>query len=293
MAGEAIQNLDELISLATPGGTGAREMVPFQKRAFNGPTATATANWAVGIMASWWPYSGQPAAPSAFPTTAVACTNATPGALGMTASAAGKRKYLLALQLVQSQGATGGTTIFYDRLGHTGGLSGTSTSAQTTNLPTAALTRRTSGAGVEPWLEAYSSLGGSATTVTASYTNEAGTSGHTTSPVGAGSTSNWTNREAMRPLPLASGDRGCRAVASVTLAASTGTAGNFGVVLVFPIISLPVAVFTVTMQHRSFFSDADGPFDLGIASDACLAMASLPNAATSVELMGAAWFAEK
>jgi hypothetical protein len=50
------------------------------------------------------------------------------------------------------------------------------------------------------------------------------------------------HREASRIIfmPLNVGDKGVTAVASVTLAASTLTAGAFGVTLLYPLFSLPV-----------------------------------------------------
>lgn len=123
-----------------------------------------------------------------------------------------------------------------DRLAHQGGLSGVVTTAQTTNLPTAALTRYTTGEGVLISLEIYTQIGTTGTTVTASYTNQAGTAGRTTTAVAFGATG---FREVWRTiiLPLQAGDTGVRAVASVTVLATTGTAGNFGVTLFKPLMS--------------------------------------------------------
>lgn len=130
---------------------------------------------------------------------------------------------------VNTAGAAG-TYFIVDRLSHTGGLDGTLTTAQTTNLPTAALTRFTSGEGVMIGLTIYTTIGTTATTVTASYTNQAGTSGRTTlaNPFG-GSSTNSSSRFVI--LSLQAGDTGARSVESVTLAGSTGTVGNFGVTL--------------------------------------------------------------
>ena len=77
-------------------------------------------------------------------------------------------------------------------------------------------------------------------TVTASYTNQAGTSGRTTTSVnfwsgGLGQATVPPTANQVQFLPLQSGDYGVRAVASVTLSASTLTAGNFGVFLFKPL----------------------------------------------------------
>lgn len=121
-----------------------------------------------------------------------------------------------------------------DRLSHQGGLSGTTTTAQTTNLPTAALTRYTTGEGVFIGIEIYSSVGTTGTTITASYTNQAGTSGRTTREAVFGGTG-YTNAGRVLILSLQDGDTGVQSVESVTIAASTGTAGNFGVTLFKPL----------------------------------------------------------
>lgn len=115
---------------------------------------------------------------------------------------------------------------------------GTVTTAQTTNLPTAALTRYTSGVGVLGFLEIYSAVGTTATTFTASYTDQDGNTGQTSLAAGIGSaTYNAAGR--LLPINVAQGDYGLRAVASVTVTATTGTAGNFGVTLLKPLIAYP------------------------------------------------------
>ena len=138
-----------------------------------------------------------------------------------------------------------GAYIFVDRLSHQGGLNATGTGAQTTNLPTAALPRYTNGVDVMLGLEIYTQIGSTATTLTVSYTNESGTSGRTAPATVFGGTG---AREAGRffILPLQAGDSGIRSVQSVTVAATTGTAGNFGIVLFKPLFMVPI-------------NNADGP----------------------------------
>jgi hypothetical protein len=125
-----------------------------------------------------------------------------------------------------------------DRLSHQGGLSGTVTGAQTTNLPTAALTRYTSGVGVFIGIQIYTTIGATATTLVCSYTNQAGTSGKISQPITFGG-SNRQNAGLFFLVPLQDGDTGVQSVQSVTLAASTLTAGAFGVVLFKPLMLLP------------------------------------------------------
>lgn len=189
-----------------------------------------------------WAASGNGFDVGAVPTAAVVPTTATVGAVGqrdgtLQNSGGSLKNWLVAAELVPQFGATVATPglwLLCDRLSHQGGLSGTTTGAQTTNLPTAALTRYTSGEGVMAGLSIYSQLGASGTTVTASYTNTASTAGQATQAVAIGATAfREVNRLIL--LPLASGDTGVKSVESVTLAASTGTAGNIGVVLFKPL----------------------------------------------------------
>lgn len=131
-------------------------------------------------------------------------------------------------------GVGGVALMLVDMLNISGGLDATLTTAQTTNLPTAALTRYTSGAGVHAALVNHATVGGTAVTVTASYTNQAGTSGRTSTAVVFGG-SGLTAAGALVRLPLMAGDTGVRSVESVTLSGTTGSAGNFGVVLYRPL----------------------------------------------------------
>lgn len=177
-----------------------------------------------GGFYSLWRANGNPGA-GATPGSAagVVCTSATTGAIPYTNPTGGNTMYIGRASDAQ---ATAGTLIVYDRLIHSDSLSGTLTTAQAIGTP--ALTRDTTGEDVELWLEWTTATGATASNVTVSYTNQAGTAGRTTPSV-ALIASAPANR--MQPLPLQAGDSGVRAVASLTLSASTGTAGNFGIVL--------------------------------------------------------------
>jgi hypothetical protein len=184
-----------------------------------------------GRLSSLWltaPFAG------AAPTTAAVPTSATTGAWRQLNSSGVQR-----IASIEASCAQGGYLIIADRLSHQGGLSGTVITAQTTNLGTAALTRYTSGIGVMAGLEIYSAVGTTGTTVTASYTNTTPTSGRTSIATTFGGTG---FREAGRMilLPLQQGDDGVTAVASVTVLASTVTAGNFGVTLFKPLLAIPI-----------------------------------------------------
>lgn len=177
----------------------------------------------------------------------------------------------------------GGTVIIYDRLSHQGGLSGTVTTAQTTNLPTAALTRFTSGVGVMAALECYTVIGTTATTITMSYTNSAGTASRTAPLFTYGGASD-SKVGTFVPIPLQIGDVGVKSVENVTLTATTAVAGAFGVTLWKPLACFNVPSFN---QHVS----GDAIRDLGamfesFPSDACLSMLVSANGTSTGSVAG-------
>ena len=170
----------------------------------------------------------------AIPTTSVAYTKDSDRAINtyLANAGAGRLSVLGGTFATSIGGATG--FMLVDILNMSGGLDATSTAAQTTNLPTAALTRYTNGEGVHAALVNFTSVGSTATTVTCSYTNSDGTSGRTTTATIFGG-SIYQTAGMMSRLPLQAGDIGVRSVESVTLAATTGAVGNFGVVLYKPL----------------------------------------------------------
>ena len=208
-------------------------------------TKTLTAPSSLTLTSLWTASQDAGATPS----TAAAPTSATTGALGQVDGGSAA----LVVSAIEAAGLATpaaqwiygtGMLILADRLSHQGGLDGTVTTAQTTNLPTAALTRYTSGDGVWAAVEVYTQVGTTATTVTASYTNQAGTGGQTTQAVAFGAFATASARAAASVglLPLASGDTGVRSVESVTVLATTGTAGNFGVTLFKPLALIPLGM---------------------------------------------------
>lgn len=183
--------------------------------------------WRYAQYGTWTSNSG------ATPTTSVALTKATTGAQLPDIPATGDQ-YLQVTTLGHqntSQMVTG-LPMITDRLVHSGGIVADVTTAQTTNLPTAALPRYTDGIGVMIGLDVYTATGSTATTVTASYTNQDGTSGRTTQVVVWPASAPVGRRYI---LPLQDGDTGVRSVESVTFAGSTTGAGNVGVTLFKPL----------------------------------------------------------
>jgi hypothetical protein len=287
-AGDAILDLSDLINLATGGASGTPEQINFYKsglRAGAAPTAPVA-----GRLTSLWQWDGYPgAASTTAPTTAVVTTNATNGAFKQTTPGSGKKKYLLG---VCATALVAGSIIIYDRLVHHGGMSGTATTSQTTNLPsstTPALTRHTDGLGVECWLEIYTLIGSTGTTVTCNYNDE--TPAASTSPAFTIGGTGFREQNRLLPMPLASGDRGVTAVTDVDLVASTTTVGDLGVTLAFPLLVLPVSLPGVGSLISGFMMG--GPWSLGVDSDACIALAWQANGTTIPQVFGSAYFCEK
>lgn len=226
--------------------------VNLSKATFNGIAGRLHSPWATANFAG------------VAPTTAAVPTAATAGALyGTPAGIATWIKSAIAAKF------NWGTLIVVDRLSHQGGLSATVTGAQTTNLPTAALTRYTSGVGVFAALEIYTAVGSTPTTFTASYTNVAGTSGRTSPTLAFGGTNDRLATTVI-PIPLVSGDTGVKSVESVTLAASTLTAGAFGVTLFKPLFAIPQPQYN---QHSKYDTVRNvGAMFESAPTDACLAL---------------------
>jgi hypothetical protein len=192
-------------------------------------------NAAAGQFHSLWRATGQPGQ-GATPTTAATCDNTLTGALQFTQQTSPSTSYL---GILEGLCVNAGTTLeIHDRLMHMGGLSGTSTSTQTVDLDVhanvgndnlAARIGSSNYSDVQWWLEWYTDTGGTAVTATVNVTYNDGSSGNL-----SGASLAATRRASfMLPLnsliPAASSGLYIRDVNSLTLSASTGTTGNFGV----------------------------------------------------------------
>lgn len=192
-------------------------------------------NTAAGQFHSLWRATGQPGQ-GAIPTTAVSCDNTLTGALQFNQQTSPATSYL---GILEALCANAGTTLeIHDRLAHMGGLSGTVTTAQTVNLDLNALLASdnidarkgdANFSDVQWWLEWYTDTGATGVSATANVTYNDGTTGSLT-----GATLSATRRASfMLPLnsliPAGAAGKYIRDVDSITLSATTGTAGNFGV----------------------------------------------------------------
>lgn len=220
-------------------------------------------NAAAGNFFSLWQATGTPGN-GATPTTAENPTKATTGAFGFTNPTSPKESYLGWGWLATSNATT--NLELHDRLAHMGGLSGTVTTSQgalslVTNNPGSARYGDTNYSDVSWWLEVFTALGatGVNATVAVEY-NDASTGNLAAIALGA------TPRAGrLYPLVSASAGKFIRAVTGVTLSATTGTAGNFGITAT----RQRAALTTVVANKVEFFNWAD----LGlpnIADDACV-----------------------
>ena len=186
---------------------------------------------ATGAIYAMWRTTGFPIQPAIPGTTAAVCDDTIAGAFVLPAVSP---LYFLRASIVSTVPAH---WMFYDRIMHVGGLSGTVTTAQTVgvNLTSAVSQSRclSTGADVEWYLECYTALGATTTTATITYTNQAGTTGQTTSVT---IPATWPASQCLRILPSTGY---IQSVQSVTLAASTLTAGSFGVTARKRITALP------------------------------------------------------
>lgn len=192
-------------------------------------------NAAAGQFHSLWRATGQPGQ-GAIPGAAAVCTNALTGSLQFTQQVAPATSYLAILEGLCSNSAS--VLEIHDRLMHMGGLNGTLTTAQTANvdiganLATSNLDVRKGDANysdIQWWLEWYTDTGGTAVTATVNVTYNDDTSGNLT-----GVSLAATRRASfMQPLngliPSADSGKYIKDVNTVTLSATTGTAGSFGV----------------------------------------------------------------
>jgi len=223
----------------------------------------------------------------AAPTTAAAPTRTTAGALGQENPASGSQKSIIG---VRFSALNPGQYMLIDRLSHQGGLSGIVTTAQTTNLPTSALTRYTSGEGVMIGLTIYTQIGTTATTVSATYTNSGGTGSRVTPLVVFGGTA---FREARRMvlLPLQAGDTGVQSVQSVTVTATTGTAGAFGVTLFKPLYVICVPDGSGVLPAGGYLSGSTFGGIPAVVDNACISLLYC-GMSTNAQGAGAVLFSE-
>ena len=192
------------------------------------------ANAAAGQYHSLWRATGQPGQ-GAIPTAAANCNQSTVGGMRFSQQTAPAKSYLAYLEAASSNSAM--TLEVHDRLMHMGGLNGTLTTAQTVGLDFNGVTADNMAerigdadySDIQWWLEWYTDTGATAATATVNVTYSDGTTGNLTG-VSLAATRRASFMQSLNGLiPAAVAGKFIRAVNTVTLSASTGTVGNFGV----------------------------------------------------------------
>jgi hypothetical protein len=211
--------------------------------------ASMTAGTIADTYRSTGPNPGQPAIPGA----AAVCTSATAGAQPLPTVAGGNALYLDEM-VINSTIACMVHAV--DRIIHSGGLNGTLTTLQSVATPT--LPARAVALECEWFLTCYTALGATTTTATVNVDYSDGTLSQT---IAVTVPASWA---AGRLLPIvpALGKRIAK-INSVTLAATTGTAGNFGVVC-FERLGAACTMVAANIGDKST------SLILPVAADACI-----------------------
>lgn len=227
-----IENIDNLVKAL--GNNSSRIVLD------KASIASQTAN----SYCSLWRATGQPGQ-GAIPTVVATCNNTTVGTIGFNQQTSPSTSYGAYLEIATGNAAM--TMELHDRLANMGGLNGTLTTAQSVNLDLNTLlatdnidTRKGDAnySDVQWWLEWYTTTGGTVVTATIVVTYNDGTTGNLS----------VLSFAAIRPashmiplnslIPSAQSGKFIRGIVSVTLSATTGTAGNFGVTVTRPRMTL-------------------------------------------------------
>lgn len=213
-----------------------------------------------GTFHSLWKAAGFPTAGITPATTGAGefPTNATLGAIPLVNAGGANTKYL---GRVNMQSPTAGSLIIYDRVWQNSGLVGNVITTQNINSSTP--TRYSDGMGLEIFGEVYTVMGATGSVLSVVYTdyNGATMTGTYTHPANA-----LTVGQMFQINPPINAV-GARAITSATFSISTGTAGNFGLVLARRIAEIPLAFPNVITPMDAFA--------LGLPElkpNACLAM---------------------
>lgn len=227
-----IENIDNLVKAL--GNNSSRIVLD------KASIASQTAN----SYCSLWRATGQPGQ-GAIPTVVATCNNTTVGTIGFNQQISPSTSYGAYLEIATGNAAM--TMELHDRLANMGGLNGTLTTAQSVNLDLNTLlatdnigTRKGDAnySDVQWWLEWYTATGGTAVTATIAVTYNDGTTGNLSvlSLAGTRPASHMIPLNSL--IPSAQSGKFIRGIVSVTLSATTGTAGNFGVTVTRPRMTL-------------------------------------------------------
>lgn len=253
----SIANASELIAALTGGNGGNPENYHWWKD-------SSAVTWYSGGWGSGWLLGGNPG-PGVAPGAVAAPTSATAGAMRVLNPSGGRQRWL------RSGFASSWSScrvIIYDRLLHIGGLSGTLTSAQTVG---GSLTRYTGQESIGNIIiaEVYTSIGATQVNLTANYLDKDGNSLTTPAfPFGGATYARNASHAIVLPYNTADGGNSVTGVVDVTLSATTGTAGNWGITIARPLMEFDIgSVDTGGFGHGVRWMALE---DVELKADACL-----------------------
>lgn len=249
--------------------------------------ASQTAN----SFCSAWRATGQPGQ-GAVPAAAAVCAHGLLGSFSFAQQTLPTTTYAAWASMTTSNAAM--TVEVHDRLMHMGGLSGTvvTPTAQTVNvdisanLATSNLDERKGDANysdVQWWLEWYTATGSSAVTATFAVTYDDASTGNLTA-ISLAATRPASHMIALNGyIPAAASGKYIRAVNTVTLSATTGTAGSFGVTA-----TRPRVVMTTNIANKAEVFDWAALGLSEIPTSSCLFMVVLTSTTSMGTLRGGA-----
>lgn len=213
-------------------------------------------------------------------------TNAAGLLLGVSNPTGGNKAYLQTFGYTNTSGLN--TALLADVLVAAGNISATVTTSQTVN--TTALTRYTTGAGVQLIFEVTTALGAVAANLTTTYTNQAGTASQST---GAQAMTTSAIAQRLQPgaivpfTPLATGDYGVQSVQSVLFSGSM-TSGAIALELYFPLTFVPGLSANVWAERDMAiqFSGLKELVQTGSNTLGCLALYVFASTTTSGVMQG-------
>lgn len=236
------------------------------------------ANTVAGQIFSLWTATGSPAAGAA-PGAPAIPSSATTGAMVFQNQTPPATSYLGWLAL--SGGVSATSVEIHDRLAHMAGLSGIVTTAQSVGLEASFAGAPRYGSNdfssIKWWIEIYTPLGATSVNATANVEyNDLSTGNLAVTTLGV------TPRSGrLYPLVSAVAGKYIKAVNSVTLSATTGTAGNFGITAtrLMTNISLPLANKSETFDWAQLGLP-------NVANDSCLQLILTCGGTTTGTVMG-------
>lgn len=244
-------------------------------------------NQAANTYVSTWRATGQPGQ-GAIPAAAAVCAHGLTGSVGFTQQTSPATSYAAWMNVVCGNSAM--TIEMHDRLAHMGGLSGTVTTAQTVGIDintmagTNNMAARKGDANFSDvlwWLEWYTATGATAVTATVNVTYSDGSTGNLTGVSLAATRPAGFMQPLNSYIPAAQSGLYIRGVNSVTLSATTGTAGSFGVTATRPrcVMPSPLLNFKQTFDWAALGLPE-------IYNDSCLFFVALTSTTSSGTIRG-------